>query len=438
MASYTYFVLQNGTYKPVPSFDSDYIPTSDQKDALAGTSGSPGSANAYVTNDDSRMTDARTPTSHDNTYHSETYITSAGVTYENLDTNGDVGQVASTVAAGDDGRFPTSDEKDALAGEGTPSASNKYTTKSYVDGLVQGLDWQESVDYDINYVKTDAGAPSGTATDGERCLNTNEDKLYTYSSGWDAGVSCSTGDRHVFKTSGDDTSGDSGTYTKDDKIYEYNGATFDETAASEGMAFWSEEEDKLFVYNGTNYVQFGSTSDHNSLSGLQGGNGSTEYYHITSDQEAGLDAATAITASNPPLTSSDRDRLPTRISFVYRGGFAVSQTDVEFFSAGGAFQQVLMPSAGSMVKTTLQSSAARTAGTLTAEPTINGTKVTANDLDLTLDGSTTNDDKAEVAPGTTNLTFTAGQKVGVKVTSDEDWAPTTSDLEFCLYVIFDT
>jgi len=31
---------------------------------------------------------------------------------------------------------PTSDEKAALAGEGTPSASNKYTTKSYVDAEV--------------------------------------------------------------------------------------------------------------------------------------------------------------------------------------------------------------------------------------------------------------------------------------------------------------
>jgi hypothetical protein len=39
-------------------------PTADQKSALAGTSGTPSSTNKYVTNSDSRNTDARTPTAH--------------------------------------------------------------------------------------------------------------------------------------------------------------------------------------------------------------------------------------------------------------------------------------------------------------------------------------------------------------------------------------
>lgn len=38
------------------------------------------------------------------------------------------GTTAGTVAAGDDARFPTADEKAALAGTGTPSASNKFVT----------------------------------------------------------------------------------------------------------------------------------------------------------------------------------------------------------------------------------------------------------------------------------------------------------------------
>jgi len=33
---------------------------------------------------------------------------------------------------------PTTDQKAALAGEGTPSGSNKFATKSYVDGLGSG------------------------------------------------------------------------------------------------------------------------------------------------------------------------------------------------------------------------------------------------------------------------------------------------------------
>lgn len=34
---------------------------------------------------------------------------------------------------------PTTDEKSALAGEGTPSGSNKFTTKSYVDSIAAGV-----------------------------------------------------------------------------------------------------------------------------------------------------------------------------------------------------------------------------------------------------------------------------------------------------------
>lgn len=42
--------------------DPALIPTAGQKDALAGTSGTPGSSNQYVTNADARMTNSRTPT----------------------------------------------------------------------------------------------------------------------------------------------------------------------------------------------------------------------------------------------------------------------------------------------------------------------------------------------------------------------------------------
>lgn len=50
------------------------FPTSDQKAALAGTSGTPSAANKYVTNNDSRLSDARTPTTHGDDKHSSTYL----------------------------------------------------------------------------------------------------------------------------------------------------------------------------------------------------------------------------------------------------------------------------------------------------------------------------------------------------------------------------
>jgi len=69
-----------------------------QLDAIVSTGSE---SNRIIAADDTRLADARTPISHDNTYHSETYITSAGVTYENLDNNGDVGTTSSQVSRGD-------------------------------------------------------------------------------------------------------------------------------------------------------------------------------------------------------------------------------------------------------------------------------------------------------------------------------------------------
>ena len=80
-------------------------PTASEKSALAGTSGTPSGTNKFVTNDDSRMTNARTPSSHGNEAHSSTFITGAGVTYEQLNSNGDIGSSASTLCAGNDSRL---------------------------------------------------------------------------------------------------------------------------------------------------------------------------------------------------------------------------------------------------------------------------------------------------------------------------------------------
>jgi hypothetical protein len=57
---------------------------------------------------DPRLGDARTPSSHNNSAHSETYITASGVTYEALYANGDIGSSASTLCAGDDLRLSNS------------------------------------------------------------------------------------------------------------------------------------------------------------------------------------------------------------------------------------------------------------------------------------------------------------------------------------------
>ena len=337
--------------------------------------------------------------------------------------------------------LPTDDQKAALVGEGTPSTTNKYATRTYVDGLVDGLDWQGSVQHSIDYVK--AGTPIGiAAAENEKCLDTTGFKIHTFTGGaWNAGVALTDKLRFIFKDDGTDVSGDSGTFIHDNKIREYRNGAISEITPTKAAAVNVEDENTPngndYVFNGTDWVLKGGTVPHNSLASIQGET-TGEYYHLTSDERGAVNSATTPSAANPVMTNLDRDKVASPIKFRYSGGFPISQTDVEVYEAAGSFQRILMPSAGSIVKATLQSTADRTAGTLTAEPTLNGTKAVNDALDMVLDAGTTNNDRAEVAPGTTNLTFAAGDQLGSKMTSDGSWAPVTSDIEITYWVVFNT
>jgi len=94
------------------------LPTTAQTAALAGTSGTPPtSENKFVDNADTRLTNARTPTTHKSSH------ATAG---DDALSPSDIGAAAST-----DTRFPTSDQKAALAGtSGSPSSVNKYVTNA--------------------------------------------------------------------------------------------------------------------------------------------------------------------------------------------------------------------------------------------------------------------------------------------------------------------
>lgn len=90
------------------------------------------------------------PSSHGNTEHIEAYITSSGVTYEALNANGDVGTTSGTICAGDDSRLSDARTPTAHAGShvnGTddiPSATSsqkglmtaEYASK--LDGIAEG------------------------------------------------------------------------------------------------------------------------------------------------------------------------------------------------------------------------------------------------------------------------------------------------------------
>jgi hypothetical protein len=114
---------------------------------------------------------------------------------------------------------------------GDPTLLTDAANKSYVDSKIQGLEWQDSV---LDKDETD---PSG--------------------------LSPSVGDRYIVGT------GAIGVWAgHDDEIAEWNGSSWDFTIPLEGYACWVEDENRLYVYNGSAWVLFGSTLDHGALQGL--------------------------------------------------------------------------------------------------------------------------------------------------------------------------
>jgi len=116
-----------------------------------------------------------------------------------------------------------------VTGLATPTATGDAATKGYTDAAIQGLDWQASVLEEL-------ADPPGTPGTGDRYL--------------------------VIVTASGDWAG----HEKD--IAEWNGASWDFTTPDKGFAVWVEDVGTQKVYNGTNWVLFGSTIDHGNLIGL--------------------------------------------------------------------------------------------------------------------------------------------------------------------------
>jgi len=91
-------------------------------------------AGSFCVGNDARLSDARTPSSHGNEAHSSTFITSSGVTYEALNTNGDVGNSASTLCAGNDARL--SDARTPVAHTQAASTITDFDTSVAANSAV--------------------------------------------------------------------------------------------------------------------------------------------------------------------------------------------------------------------------------------------------------------------------------------------------------------
>lgn len=116
---------------------------------------------------------------------------------------------------------------------------------------------------------------------------------------------------------------------------------------------------------------------------------------------------------------------------------AASQTDVQLSIASvdnaaddqSAVVGYVMPFDGSIVAISLNTTAAATAGQMTAGPTIGGTEQTA------LTQTVTTATSARAATGRNNIPFVAGNEIGAEITTNSGWDATGADLVVIVWVL---
>ena len=137
-------------------------------------------AGTFCVGNDARLSDARTPVSHNNTYHSATYIVAGDVNYTNMNASSSVGTGASQVAKGDhlhDDRYYT--ETELNAGQ----LNNLYYTETEVNTISGAIVAQipipkeEGVIDIVNGSDTVSGTFAATQANANYILNANIQNL---------------------------------------------------------------------------------------------------------------------------------------------------------------------------------------------------------------------------------------------------------------------
>jgi hypothetical protein len=117
---------------------------------------------------------------------------------------------------------------------------------------------------------------------------------------------------------------------------------------------------------------------------------------------------------------------------------AATQTDAQLVVAIAESAQAntgyVMPFDGNVVAVSWDFTAAPTAGTGTIGATINGTEDADTRSSITVDSATTTG-RLRVQRG--KAVFTAGQSIGVELTTDGSFAPITADLSVVVWVLLD-
>lgn len=119
--------------------------------------------------------------------------------------------------------------------------------------------------------------------------------------------------------------------------------------------------------------------------------------------------------------------------------FMFEETDVAASQSAAAMKlavsdtisEIEMPWAGSITGISVLSNASRSADTLTVDATVNGS---VTGLQAVLDG--TNADHHSAIQTIDTDSFSAGDRIGVKITTGGSWAPVTADIVVVVFVSF--
>ena len=142
------------------------------------------------------------------------------------------------------------------------TANNELVRLDQLNSAVSGLNWQDPIDDIIDFTTNEPTSPT-------------------------------IGDRYINSANG--TSSATGQGVTKNNIYEWDGSDWAEFPPVDGWTVFDRAVDQNFTFNGTSWVEFGSTVSHNNTTGLQGGQAG-QYYHLTEAQylafSGGIDAAT--------------------------------------------------------------------------------------------------------------------------------------------------
>lgn len=176
----------------------------------------------------------------------------------------------------------------------TPVDGTDAVNKDFVMGLIGGIDWQDSV------LDKDLTAPPSSP---------------------------GTGDRYIVGV------GATGAWSgHDNDIAEWNGTSWDFTTPNEGFACWVEDENVIYVYNGS-WVKMGTVIDHGNLLGL--GDDDHSQYHT--DARALIWLGTRSTTDLPEGTNLYYTQARFDTAFGLKTTDALSEGAVNFYYTEARF-----------------------------------------------------------------------------------------------------